>query len=122
MSNHNDNELNDNETVNIRQSLDESVDALDASTLAKIRQVRTQAMERAAARDVNWFANRQGLVVGGLATACVMVLAVVLLLNSPTSIQPVPVDDMELISASDNLELFEDLEFYEWLEQNDLQS
>ncbi len=126
MTKHNEDELNANETANIRQSLDESVDALDANTLSNIRQIRAQALDKvgkkarkkAEGRDINW----QRYLFGGLATACVMVLAVVLLLNSPSSMQPVPVDDMELISSSDNLELFEDLEFYEWLEQNDLQS
>jgi len=114
MTKHNEDELN----ANIRQALDESVDALDASTLSKIRQIRAQAIEKAEVRSVHW----QGYLLGGLATACVMVLAVVLLLNSPTSMQSVPVDDLELISSSDNLELFEDLEFYEWLEEDGLPS
>lgn len=119
MAKHNEDKLNANETKNIRQSLDNSVDALDANTISKIRQIRAQAIEKAEGRKAN---NWQRLLVGGLATACVMVLAVVLLLKSPGSMQSVPVDDIELISSSDNLELFEDLEFYEWLEQNDLQS
>jgi hypothetical protein len=116
MSKYSEDELN----KNIKQSLDDSVDALDANTLSRIRQVRAQAVDRSEARHVNW----SRFFVGGFATACVMVLAVVLLLNSPTSIHPipVPVDDMELISSSDNLELFEDLEFYEWLEEDALPS
>ncbi|MBL1141698.1 MAG: hypothetical protein HND53_06665 [Proteobacteria bacterium] len=116
MTKDNENELNES----IRQSLDESVDALDANTLSKIRQIRAQAIEKADARkSKHW----QGVVVGGLATTCVMVLAVMMLINSPASIDPVPGNDLELISSSsDDLELFEDLEFYEWLEQNDLQS
>ena len=104
--------------TNIKQSLDDSVDALDANTLSKIRQVRAEAIDRAKHRHVNW----SGLLVGGLATTCVMVIAVVVLLNSSTSMQTVPAVDIELISSSDNLEFYEDLEFYEWLEEDGLQS
>lgn len=112
MSKHNENKLN----TSIRQSLDESVDALDANTLSKIRQVRAQAVEKAETRHVNWL----GVMSGALATACVMVFAIMILLNSPGTMEAVPVDDIELISSSDNLELFEDLEFYEWLEDDAL--
>jgi hypothetical protein len=118
MNKHSEDELN----AKMKQDLDDSVDALDANTLSKIRQIRMQTVTRAEQHYVNWPVNRKSLFVGGLATACVMVLAVVLLLNSPTSMQIVPVDDIELISSSDNLELFEDLEFYEWLEEDGLQS
>ncbi|HIM07437.1 MAG: DUF3619 family protein [Gammaproteobacteria bacterium] len=111
---------------NIRQGLDEAVDTLDANTLSRIRQIRTQAVEKEKIKteglQLNWLFNKQRLFVGGLATACVMVLAMMLLFNSPTSIQTIPEEDIELISSSDNLEFFEDLEFYEWLEEDALPS
>ena len=107
---------------NIRQSLDESVDALDANTVSKIRQIRAQAVEKAGSKHSIWLSNKQGFLIGGMATACVMVLAVMLLINSPTSMQTIPAEDIELISSSDNLDLFEDLEFYEWLEEDGLPS
>jgi len=126
MTTHNEDELKSN----IRQSLDESVDALDANTLSKISQIRAQAMEKAKektrgkaeARHLSWFDNKPGLFAGGLITACVMVFAVMLVLKSPAPIQTVPVADIELISSADSLELFEDLEFYEWLEEDGLPS
>ncbi len=118
MAKYNENELSEN----ISRELDDSLDALDANTLSKIRQVRARAVDKAKTSRTNWSINQPGLLFGGLATVCVMVLAVVLLINAPTSIQVVPVDDIELISSSDNLELFEDLEFYEWLEEDGLQS
>ena len=49
------------------------------------------------------------------------VFAVMVLIKTPTTMQSVPVDDLELISSSDSLELYEDLEFYEWLEEHELQ-
>ena len=112
MAKHNEDELK----VTIRQALDESVDALDANTLSRIRQIRAQAVDKTVTRHVNWF----GIMSGALATACVMVFAVMIVLQSPATLQTVPVDDLELISSSDNLELFEELEFYEWLEEYEL--
>jgi hypothetical protein len=115
MSKHNEDELK----ANIKQTLDESVEALDANTLSMIRQIRAQAVDKAKAHHhVNWL----GVMSGALATACVMVFAVMILLKSPTPMQTVPVEDLELISSSENLELFEDLEFYEWLEEDALPS
>ena len=114
MSKHNEDEL----TTNITQTLDESVDTLDANTLSRIRQIRARAVDKAEIRLVNW----SGVMSGALATACVMFFAVMILLQSPTPMQTVPLDDLEFISSSENLELFEDLEFYEWLEEDVLQS
>lgn len=113
-------QINEDELkTSIKRDLDESTDALDANTLSKIRQIRAKAVEKAGNRNVDY---GSGLFIGGLATACIMVLAVIMLIKSPTSIEIVPVDELELISSSDNLEFYEDLEFYEWLEEDGLQS
>ncbi|MGB1799843.1 MAG: hypothetical protein ACPHLK_03320 [Gammaproteobacteria bacterium] len=118
MTKMNEDELNSN----IKQSLDDSIDALDANTLSDIRQVRAKAIEKASLNHSVWAGNKQGFLIGGVTTACVMVLAVVLLFNSPTSVQSIPAEDIELISSSDSFELYEELEFYEWLEEDGLPS
>ena len=113
MSKQNEDDLN----ARVKQHLDDSVRDLDANTLSKIRQIRSQAIEKANVKKTDW----SGVMSGALATACVMVFTVTILLKTPV-IEPVSVDDLELISSSDNLELFEDLEFYEWLEDDVLPS
>ena len=113
MSKQNEDDLN----ARVKQHLDDSVRDLDANTLSKIRQIRSQAIENANVKKTDW----SGVMSGALATACVMVFTVAILLKTP-AIEPVSVDDLELISSSDNLELFEDLEFYEWLEDDVLPS
>lgn len=108
---------------NIKKSLDERIDSLDANTLSDIRQIRANAIDKAKSNNHSIFSdNKQGFLIGGVATACVMMLTVMLLLNSSTSIQSVPVEDIELISSSDSFELYEELEFYEWLEEDGLPS
>ncbi len=107
---------NDKLENHTRQTLDNSVDELDAATLSRIRQVRARAMEKAEGKSINWF----GVTSGALATASVMVFAVIILMRSETLPQTVPVDDIELISSSESFEFYEDLEFYQWLETNEL--
>jgi len=105
-------------TRNIKQTLDDSVDSLDGNTLSRIRQIRAQAIDKAVTQQSNWSV----IMAGALATACVMVFAVMVLLKSPVANHTVPLDDLDLISSSESLELYEDLEFYEWLEDDVLQS
>ena len=102
---------NDKLENNTRQVLDESVDHLDAETLSRIRQVRARTVEKAEQKTVHWF----GVVSGAVATACVMVLAVTIFLNNEPAVQPLPAEDIDLVSSLDELELVEDLEFYQWL-------
>lgn len=112
------NESEDKLKTNIRQTLDDSAASLDANTLSRIRQVRAQAVDKAQNRRNDWLT----IMTGALATACVMVFVVMVLLKSPAPMQTSPLDDLDLISSSDSLELYEDLEFYEWLEEDVLQS
>lgn len=102
---------NDKLENTIRNTLDENTDNIDAATLSRIRQVRARAVERANKKYFNWF----GLAGGAVATVSVMLFAVMLLLNNDSAIQPIPAEDMEMISALDEMELYEDLEFYQWL-------
>ncbi len=115
----NEDELNSN----IKRSLDNSIDSLDANTLSNIRQIHADAIDKVNSKNhAIWSGNKRGFVIGGIATACVMLLAVSLLLHSPTSMQSIPVEDIELISSSGSFELYEELEFYEWLEEDGLPS
>ncbi len=109
-------------TRNIKQTLDDSVASLDGNTLSRIRQIRGQAIDKAIDKTDTPQSNWSIIMSGALATACVMVFAVMILLKSPVSNHAVPLDDLDLISSSESLELYEDLEFYEWLEDDILQS
>ncbi len=96
-----------------KQLFDDSVDGLDAATLSRLNQARHAAIEASPRRLpplLRW------APVGGLATAAAVAL---LLFQSPAVIEP-PADastvDMEILLSEDNLEMLEDLEFYEWID------
>lgn len=94
--------------------LDESVRDLGPGVERRLRQARYRALE-AKSKPFRWL-----LPASGFAAVSVAILAGALWLFQPS--RPVPVqgvEDIEILSSGENLELFDDLEFYRWLaEQN----
>lgn len=98
-----------------RAELERDCEGLDGHTRSRLRYVRHQALERASVRRFNLLTP-----FGGLVTACVLVLAVIVLdpMRAPESVEPVlPVEDLEIL-VSGELEFYEDFEFYQWLADN----
>lgn len=95
-----------------RAALERSADELDAPTLSRLAQMRASALERAEAAQprARW------LPAGALAAASA---AGLLWLLFPANTDPTPTDaleDLELLSSAESLDLLDELEFYEWLE------
>ena len=99
----------------IREDLRQSVESIDAATRSRLTRIRHQALAHAGTRKFSSYK----LPAAALATAC-LVLALVLTLPRPQPVQNEMLDDLDLITATESLELIEDLEFYEWLEAYDL--
>jgi len=100
-----------------RSTLEDSVDALDASTVERLAAIRRRAIESATRQSTSRMP-RWLVPVGGLATAAAAVLVVLTL----WTIQPVkessPVaalEDIHLLTAPEEIEFYQDLDFYEWL-------
>jgi hypothetical protein len=103
----------------IRQQLDRSCNALDGHTLSRLNRIRHAALERKQTRS-----SRMLLPFGGFVTACVLVLSVTLFkpgsaLDSDLPAGTAPLEDIEILTSSDSLDLYEDYEFYQWLAEND---
>jgi hypothetical protein len=98
-----------------RAILEESLSDLDHDTLVRLQQARARAVQ-ASPRPLFWLTPASGFAAASLA-----VLAVVLWWLQP--IRPLPghgVEDLDIIISVENIELFDDLEFYHWLaEQHD---
>lgn len=99
--------------------LDQAERDLDAGTVARLRAARQQAIEQGRGRSTHL---RPGwrLTVRGLVTAAVVLAVAGWLWFSVPDTQPVPpsVDDLGLLSAQENPEFFADLNFYDWLDNN----
>ena len=103
----------------IRQQLDRSCDALDGATLSRLNRIRHAALARKPAR-----ASRLLLPFGGFVTACVLVLTVTMFAprTAPdTEALAAPLEDIDILTTPDSLDLYEDYEFYQWLAENDAQ-
>lgn len=93
-----------------RHVLDQSAAQIDEKTVQHLRQIRREAV--ALPVRANW---RWVYAFTGVATT---VFIAVLFSTSVQQQQDAvaSLDDVELLSASEEFEFFEDLEFYQWLE------
>jgi hypothetical protein len=99
---------------------DDSVERLDAATLSQLNQGRQRALaELETARPLG-----QWLRWAPAAGIAVVAVVAVMMMNQPISTvtdEPVTASDFEMLLEDDSLELFEDLEFYSWLQSADLE-
>lgn len=99
-----------------REILDESVANLDVRTLERLRNARDRAVEAADERPGLLLRLPRWVKVSGLATAAAGVLVFSLWFTSPghdlTVKNP---EDFEIVLAKDQIDLYEDLDFYGWM-------
>lgn len=99
----------------ITEQLDRQAEALDGQTLSRLRQARASALAAGSGRQWHW------QPVAAFASAAVLAVAVWLALpiNNGGEHNMAALDDMELLASRDDLEMYEELEFYAWLEGQD---
>ena len=98
-----------------RELFDDSVDGLDAATRSQLNRRRHEALATATG-GVAW---RWDRLVPATGVAAAAVLAVLVVNGNRPDVAPMPtngVADMEILLEGDELEMFEDLEFYTLLE------
>jgi len=109
-----------------RRELDASCERLDGHTQSRLNSIRHAAVEHGARQQE--FPGRVLLApFGGLVTASVLVVVVSLFVgqsNAPAPGQVITdnrtaIEDLDILTSAESLELFENLEFYQWLEENE---
>ena len=105
------NEQPDPLTTAAKRLLDHRVQELDRQTVLALQRARANAVGRSASRRP-WFQ-----WAGGLALASMAALAVTLWLwqANGANHSHLLLEDLELMQSPENLELSEDLDFYDWL-------
>jgi hypothetical protein len=103
----------------VRRMLDQSGSEVDARVRMRLRSARLRALE-AAQEHVPWYVRIPRWVgAGALATVMVLIIAVTLWLSAERSaLTARQVEDMELMATHEQLEMYKDLDFYRWLENN----
>jgi hypothetical protein len=95
---------------------EDSVERLDARTRSKLSQARNRALD-----EVKQGATRRRWIwapAGGVALAAVV--AVVMVsggLRFDSEARSLALEDIDIVADSENLDMLEDVEFYQWLDE-----
>jgi len=100
----------------IVRGLDDEVDRLPAAVVGRLRDGRVRAIGVPQGRGCRSRIVPRWITAGGFATAAVLVAAVSIWYGGDrSSAQVRNLDELEIASAQEQLELYEDLDFYRWL-------
>lgn len=99
-----------------RDMLDKSIDSIDDDTARRLKQIRFQALEQKKIKP-GWFKPLPAMA----ATAAVLVVAVSLWTTRPAELNDaLALEDMPLLSAAEELEFYQELDFYNWLDDEQI--
>lgn len=105
----------------VKRSLDQQADELDAATLSKLRQARARAVDEMEHKTSRL--KPRALWTGGLATAGACAVALMLVWPEDpeitTELGPA-IADAEMLSDENSIEFYQELDFYIWLDQQEL--
>ncbi len=98
----------------IRNTLDSSVDNLEPGINRRLQQARHAALKTGVKPRRSFWQP-----AGALILASILLLAVFIRPERQSVPEPVALADLELITTDDSLQLYENLDFYQWLLEND---
>jgi hypothetical protein len=100
----------------LSKALDAGQDALDPAIRRRLREARHAALEQLGPRRSLW------QPVAAFAIAASLVAAVLWWPGSQTALPATALQDVDVIAIDDSLQLYEELEFYEWLAVADVEA
>ncbi len=112
----------------IRHRLDEQADGLDSATLLRLAQARRLALAAAVEPRPRWRRMLRPsrrpvgdwlVPAGAFASVLATAVALTLMVAEPGNESARVMDDVELLTAGEELELYENLEFYQWLQDRE---
>lgn len=98
----------------ITNTLERGVQDLDGDTLNRLRRSRRAATERVGRRHL-----QAGWLITGGALASVLVAVFLSLQTGSKTVNESMLEDLALLSTDTSLELYRDLDFYDWLAQGE---
>ena len=111
--------MNEDEFIShVKKTLDQQADALDGKTLSKLNQARQAAIQHVGHKP-GFSLTRAWVPLGGVAAAILLTSIFMFKADEMATLTDGPVDEMEIIASSDSLDLYEQLDFYMWLLEED---
>lgn len=92
----------------LKSELDRSVESLDGMTIVRLRAARLRALD-ARSRPRPW------LLAGGLAGTGLAATLVAVLLMTPAAPPITGLEQFDMLSENDSIDLYDNLDFYRWL-------
>jgi hypothetical protein len=112
-------EEHDNAFVDgMRKLLDESEAQTDARIRMRLRSARLRALE-AAEEQVPWYLRFPRLITAGTLATAVVIAASLWIVAERGHLPTGQVEDLELLTTKEQIELYKDLDFYRWLETSE---
>ena len=101
----------------VKEAFDRSVDGLDAATLSRLNRGRQAALAETARPGRQWI---RWMPATGVAAA---VLLAVFTLRGAGEIDFIaaPATDLDILLSEESIEMLEELEFYSWLDTQELE-
>ncbi|MFQ5596757.1 MAG: hypothetical protein ACE5GK_01770 [Nitrospiria bacterium] len=113
-----DNDKTDPLIASAKDLLNQAQRELDSVIVSRLRHARQQALDAHADKDKTrspWLIPASGIVL-----ACAGALVFFLWLRTPPPMDAgVGIEDLDLLTADESLEFYQDLEFYAWLSEAD---
>jgi|AMFO01.1.fsa_nt_gi hypothetical protein len=111
--------LDDDLEGRIRRALDEKAEGLDAATLSRLRQARERALARRPGTPgwLAWPGGGAARWAGALAGVALLVVGWTVWRQATERALPVAGDDLEVLASAEDLRLYQELDFYLWLER-----
>ena len=98
----------------VKRTLDQSIEDLDSHTTARLRSTR-QTVLSGSSKTISWVQP-----AWAIAATCIVVFTFTLWESDPPQLtSTLPLENMELLASAEEWDLYEELEFYTWLEEND---
>ena len=101
----------------IKRQLDRQAESLDGQTLSRLRQARAAAQAESGGWQLRW----QPVALFASAAVLAVVVWIAMPINNSSEPRMAALDDMELLASNDDLEFYEEIDFYQWLEVQDEQ-
>lgn len=100
----------------IKHLLDRSAENLDSRTRQRLELIRLKALRGREETHRGHPFSLRWITVGGFAAATMAALALFFWLNTSAGDLPFKhVEDLEIITSKEHIDLYQDLDFYEWL-------
>jgi hypothetical protein len=112
-------EEHDNAFVDgMRKLLDETEPETDSRVRMRLRSARLKALE-AAEEQVPWYLRFPRLITAGTFATAVVIAVSLWIVSERGNLPTGQVEDIELLTTKEQMELYKDLDFYRWLETSE---